>query len=86
MLNRGKNNNKKYFNICIISNIIGIIIGIWMLSVGLQHNVQGEFINTETGKIDYIYSFFVFFSWYVVFVLIGCVIRILLNFLKSNKI
>ena len=53
-----------------------------MLFVGYSHNIQGEFIDIETGQIDYIHSLLIFASWYILSILVICGIVFIVNFLR----
>lgn len=66
MQNLGK--NYKFF--FLISNIIGIIVGVFMIVIAIDHNPQGEYINIYSGNINYISLLFIFLSWYILSVLI----------------
>jgi hypothetical protein len=74
----------KFINIhtCIIANIFGVVIGFFMLFVGYNHNIQGEFTDIETGQIDYIYSLLIFASWYILSILVICGIVFIVKFLR----
>lgn len=44
---------------------IGVAVGAFALAVGLEHNSQGEFIDTATGNVDIVYCALVFGTWFV---------------------
>jgi TRAP-type C4-dicarboxylate transport system permease small subunit len=50
----------------IIAAVIAALVAAFMLYVGFQHNPQMEFFDTQTGKIDYRYSFLTFGLWFAV--------------------
>jgi hypothetical protein len=74
----------KFINvhICMIANILGVVIGFFMLFVGYSHNIQGEFTDIETGQIDYIHSLLIFASWYILSILVICGIVFIVKFFK----
>ncbi|MDQ2694546.1 MAG: hypothetical protein M3Z21_04040 [Pseudomonadota bacterium] len=72
----------------LISVISGVAAGGMMLWIGFQHNAQGEFFNTITNEVDYIYSLFVFGAWFVVvaFLMFFFISLIGLLFIGSKKL
>lgn len=48
----------------LVAGILAVAVGGIMLHIGLQHNPQMEFFDTETGKIDYQYCLLVFGVWF----------------------
>ncbi len=75
-------NSKK---ICFVFLIVGVLLGLMMLSVGIGHNPQGEFIDLDTGEIDYLHSFIIFFSWFFVIFLGGCLLTVMIKILAYIK-
>jgi len=58
--------------------LISFLIAVLMVSVGILHNPQYEFIN-ENGEIDYLYTVFLFLSWFFLFFFIGIIIKFIIN-------
>jgi hypothetical protein len=52
-------------NVAAAALTIGAVVGAVALTLGLQHNVQGEFIDTATGRIDVVYCALVFGFWFL---------------------
>ena len=53
----------------LVSFSISVLLGIFALYAGMQHNTMGEFCrddNLDVCKIDYLYASFIFLSWVVV--------------------
>ena len=45
------------------ASVIGGAIALVMVHVAIRHNPQGEFVNQETGALDYPYLAALFLSW-----------------------
>ena len=74
----------------LISALVSTLIGAVALYVGLKHNAMGEFCrddNLDICKIDYLYAFGIWVSWFIVsFVTLSVIIylvRLIIN--KSTR-
>ena len=58
--------------VLLVAGILAVVVGGLMLHVGLQHNPQMEFFDSETGKVDYRYCLLVFGIWFAItFAVVG---------------
>lgn len=55
----------KFKHWTIISVLLSAIVGGLILSIAIQHNPQGEFINNETGVIEIAHSAKLFAAWFL---------------------
>jgi hypothetical protein len=73
----------------LIAALISLVIGSLALYIGFQHNPQMEFFDTQTGKIDYFYSFVVFGLWFAMaFILLGVTgggVVLLIRWMSSRR-
>jgi len=58
--------------------IISFLIAMLMISLGIFHNPQYEFIN-EYGEINYLYVVLLFLLWFFIIFFIGMIIKFIIN-------
>jgi len=71
-------NIKKLVTIC---SAISAAVSTTMLYLAVQHNAQGEFINLDTGAIDYAYLALIFSSWFVATLIVQLIVVISAKFI-----
>ncbi len=67
----------------VISLILGCIVGGFTLYVALSHNPQGEFVDFETGVINYFGLGAIFIGWALVTLILVYALLILAFFLQK---
>ena len=55
-LNAGNKKMNIYIKALFVSMLLAFVISCILLFIGFQHNSQQEFLNFETGEVDYKYS------------------------------
>ncbi len=51
--------------VILLPSIVSLVVAAAAVWIGFQHNVQGEFVDTVSGRIDWLYTFFLFAAWFV---------------------
>jgi hypothetical protein len=62
---RNEKGKRARIAVVLLPSVVSLVVAAAAVWIGFQHNVQGEFVDTVSGGIDWSYTFCLFAMWFV---------------------